>query len=173
MAMKLLEEWNLKNFAEGEMSQYYEENSFTEYELYKLYEEKFVQRNKNYTLVKGILSNVTYDNRMKDPESDFSKITKEFIREALFLSFANLSLSYLDIQNLDLRLGRTHDCHVSFLGHIPLMYQKFQQNINEGHDDRILNLWNEEKGFEIVDKYFEYLNLSSIEGVIHKKYSHF
>ena len=46
MAKKLKDEWLTENFDDGEFTSYYEENDFTEYELFLLDKEDFINLDK-------------------------------------------------------------------------------------------------------------------------------
>jgi len=116
--MKLKEIWKQTNLQDGELSQYYEDTSMTEYELYSLHRERgSIIRNRNCTIMKGIFSNETFVNRMKDSKSESYELLKVKFQDMFSEIGREDDIPYF--QTFVMNLDQTDDCKVAFTIQVP------------------------------------------------------
>ena len=127
--MKLKEIWKQTNLQEGELSQYYEDTSMTEYELYSLHRERgSIIRKKNCTIMKGILSNETFVNSMKDSKSESYELLRVKFQDMFLEIGREDDIPYF--QTFVMNLDQTDDCKVAFTIQVPWTNQAQQGGLS-------------------------------------------
>ena len=117
MAMKLKKEWLTENFDDGEMTTYYEENDFTEYELFLLDNQEFIDLEKNFTLMKGILLHKIFNYTLYLQDSNDSLDLISEIENNIETVKNSLNLNFLK-EGMEMKFDRTHDCQTNFHAHL-------------------------------------------------------
>ena len=127
--MKLKEIWKQTDLQEGELSQYYEDTSMTEYELYSLHRERgSIIRKKNCTIMKGILSNETFVNSMKDSKSESYELLRVKFQDMFLEIGREDDIPYF--QTFVMNLDQTDDCKVAFTIQVPWTNQAQQGGLS-------------------------------------------
>ena len=120
MALAIRLEWERENFYDGEMAEYYEENSITEWDLYSFFHDVAKgSMSEEYTMIKATLQNVTFKQDLKNVESEnYLDVRSQLI--SLINSINDITnQSLLSSEIFQMALYKTDDCLVKFILYIP------------------------------------------------------
>ena len=122
MALAVRLEWERENFYDGEMAEYYEKNSVTEWDLYSFFHDHDVakgRKREDFTMIKAILQNVTFKQDFKNVESEiYLEIRSQLV--SLINSINKITKqSLLSSEVFQMALYKTEDCFVKFILYIP------------------------------------------------------
>lgn len=122
MALAVRLEWERENFYDGEMAEYYEKNSITEWDLYSFFHDHDVakgRKREDFTMIKAILQNVTFKQDFKNVESEiYLEIRSQLV--SLINSINEITnQSLLSAEVFQMALYKTEDCFVKFILYIP------------------------------------------------------
>ena len=120
MALAIRLEWERENFYDGEMAEYYEENSITEWDLYSFFHDVAKgSMSDEFTMIKAIFQNVTFKQDLNNVESDnYLDLRSQLI--SLINSINDITnQSLLSSEIFQMALFKTDDCLVKFILYIP------------------------------------------------------
>lgn len=120
MALAIRLEWERENFYDGEMAEYYEENSITEWDLYSFFHDVAKgSTSGDFTMIKAILQNVTFKQGLTNVESNnYLEVRSQLI---LLINSINeiTNQSLLSSEIFQMALYKTQDCLIKFILYIP------------------------------------------------------
>ena len=120
MALAVRLEWQRQNFYDGEMAEYYEENSITEWDLYSFFHDVIRGRpSGNFTMIKGVMQNETFHPDTGIEESgNYLKILDQMT--TLINSINNITNQHLlHLEGFKVTFDQTDDCLVKFIIYVP------------------------------------------------------
>ena len=120
MAMAVRLEWERENFYDGEMAEYYEENSVTEWDLYSFFHDVAGARmSESFTMIKAIMQNVTFKQDMKNIERESYKEIRGKMQTLINSINSITNQSLLSPEVFLMTIDKTEDCLVKFILYIP------------------------------------------------------
>ena len=120
MAMAVRLEWERQNFYDGEMAEYYEENSVTEWDLYSFFHDVAGARmSEGFTMIKAIMQNVTFKQDMKNIEKESYKEIRGKMQTLINSINSIINQSLLSPEVFLMTIDKTEDCLVKFILYIP------------------------------------------------------
>ena len=120
MALAVRLEWERENFYDGEMAEYYEENSVTEWDLYSFFHDvDGARKSESFTMIKAILQNVTFKQDMKNVESEIYKEIRSKMQTLINRINSITNQSLLSPEVFLMTIDKTEDCLVKFILYVP------------------------------------------------------
>ena len=120
MALAVRLEWERENFYDGEMAEYYEENSVTEWDLYSFFHDVAgTKKSEDFTVIKAILQNVSFKQDMKNIEKERYKEIRSQMQTLINSINSITNQSLLSSETFVMTIDNTEDCLVKFILYIP------------------------------------------------------